>query len=568
MVSLRKYPILTQQFIMKRTVQSIICKRLILCLVCLSGGWSVIAAQNLKGLSPQDRLRLSSANENFRAEFYVPALEDYGRLSRDNPGLPTLKFFYGRTLCHLSRFEDALATLEEVWQADSLSHKDLRFYLGWMKFRYGQLDESRGLLSRYLTTLPRRLRKDHEATVMLSQIAVANTLMANPYRAPLTGLDFINTEYDESGASLTADGYTMVFTASRPENKGGKQDPNTGAYFQDIYITYKDSNTGVWEDPFLLPGQVNTEGHDAALSISADGNVLFTFSSAKGGGDIMYSRVKKNGEWREPQPLEGGVNSSYFESSASLSADSKLLFYISERRARGAKGMGDVWVASRKKRYEYENPQPIPVLNTWLDENSVFIHPNGEILYFSSNRGESMGGYDIFYSRKKGSSWTAPINMGSPINSVGDEIYFYVTPDGEKAYLTSRRPESNGYSYDIFEVDLSAYVYPDPELPGRSDESVTVPSAPTVSIVKGKIISREKAEPLSVMIQFFNEAGELVNEIESGDGGNYLTTLPESGNYTLLIEAEGFVPVRETFFMPRTEGKTEIVVKAYVLEKQ
>jgi len=552
---------------MKLIVQPFTFKRLSIWLICLLGSFSTGYTQNLKGISPQDRFRLSTAHENFRADFFLPALEDYDKLARENPGIPVLKFFYGRTLSHLSRYEEALTALEETWQVDSLCHKDLRFYLGWMKFRYGQLDEARGFLSRYLSSLPKRLRKDHEASVMLAQLDVANTLMANPYRASLTGLDFINTEYPESGASLTADGYTMVFTASRPENKGGTQDPNTGIYFQDIYVVFKDSNTGVWEDPFPLPGQVNTEGHDAALSISADGNVLFTFSSARGGGDIMYSRIKKNGEWREPQPIEGAVNSSYFESSASLSADAKLLFYVSERPGKGTKGQGDVWVAARKKRYEYENPQPITILNTWLDENSVFIHPNGEILYFSSNRGESMGGYDIFYSRKIGSAWTAPINMGSPINSVGDEIYFYVTPDGEKAYLTSRRPESMGYSYDIYEVDLSAYVYPDPELPG-SDDSQPVPSSPTVSMVKGKIISREKAEPLSLTIQFFNEEGELINEVESGDGGNYLTTLPASGNYTIVIEAEGFVPVRETFFMPRTEGKTETVVKAYVLEKQ
>jgi hypothetical protein len=526
-----------------------------------------ILAQNPKGLSPIDRMQLSSAHENFRADYFTAALQDYENLAANYPKNVTLKFFQAKTMVHLWRYEEAFTLLEEIWNSDSTCHELLPYYYGWMLFRFGILDKAEPKLEQFLKSLKPKDRKTHEANVLLKQIAVAYSLQQKPSQAKIKGLDHINSDFNESGASLTADGLMMVFTASRPETTGGGKDPMNGLYFQDIYISFKDSTTGVWDDPIPIPGEVNTPGHDASTSISPDGNILFTFNSQKGGGDIMYSRIKKNGQWRTPVNIEGSVNNSYFESSANLSADGKTLFFISEKPGKKSKGEGDVWMARKKGKFEFIDAEPIEVLNSIHDENSVFIHPNGELIFFSSNRAESMGGYDIFYSRKANGKWSQPINMGSPINSVGDEIYFYITPDGEKAYLTSRRPESMNYSYDIFEVDLTNYVYPDSEI----NPSNVVPISknnPSVYILKGKIISREKAEPMSVVIKIYEESGQLINEISSGEGGNYLTTIPKSGNYYMEISHPEFKMVKENFTMPFSEGKTEIVVRAFTLERE
>lgn len=521
----------------------------------------VIWAQ--KGMSPGDKLRLSTANDNLRSEYFVAAYEQFQALVRDYPHIPSLKVNQARAGLALHKYVEVLPLLEEAWNQDSTAHADLPLYLGMAYHRNGLLDKAMFWYQKYKSRLKGKDQTRHEVNQYIGEVEIARRSMESPGRVQLRPMSKINTEYMENTACLTEDGRTMIFTTARPENKGRGIDPVVGIPFQDVWICIKDSVTGEWGEPYPLPGEVNTEGHDAGLSISQDGNIIFLFSSKSGGGDIYYSRVKRNNVYRKPVPVEGNINSSYFESSLSLAADGKTAYYISEKPVKGTLGQGDIWVARKKGKAKFEDAKPLgATINSIYDENSVYIHPDGKTLFFSSNRPGGLGGYDIYFSRFVDGNWTTPVNMGYPINSIGDESYFYLSTDGKTGFLTSRRPESIDYSYDIYEIDLSEYVFPDV----AGTDSAT--KAPTVSIFKGKIMSKATAEPLSVSIELRNEQGEVVYEIESGENGNFLASVDGNAYYDLQIKFSGFKTYNERIFIPRTEGKTEYVIKVLLLENE
>jgi hypothetical protein len=172
-------------------------------------------------------------------------------------------------------------------------------------------------------------------------------------------------------------------------------------------------------------------------------------------GSSEAARLMSLNRWSKAYSLGKNVNSGYFDSNASLTADSKTMYFISERPM-GAKGNGDIWMSTAVSTTDWGKAENVSVLNTIEDEKSVFVAPDGKTLFFSSNGHKNMGGYDIFKSVKQADgSWGEPQNLGYPINTPGDESEFTITADGKTAYY-SVKGSVNG-KYDIMKIDLSNY---------------------------------------------------------------------------------------------------------------
>ena len=146
------------------------------------------------------------------------------------------------------------------------------------------------------------------------------------------------------------------------------------------------------------------------------------------------------------------VNSSYFESSASVTDDGNTIYFVSDRK--GSKGMADIYM-SRKEGKEWGKAINLgDSINTSSDEKCVFIHPNGKLLFFTSEGHDSMGSYDIFVSKKVNGKWSKAQNMGYPINTVKEEKTISVTRDGKTGYISASYKDSKGGS-DIYKIDLT-----------------------------------------------------------------------------------------------------------------
>ena len=236
-------------------------------------------------------------------------------------------------------------------------------------------------------------------------------------------------------------------------------------YYTDIYISTLDTVTGEWTKGKSVNGRVNTEFHDGALGFTPDGKMLVyrNITNVTGSGDIYIAKQSKSGKWGEPKPLlekedkkiSKKINSSYFESSASMTGDGKAIYFVSERP--GGEGRADIYVV-KKEGGSWTEPRNLGAsINTTGDEKCVFISLDGKRLFYSSNGFEnSLGSYDIYMSEMDEQGvWSAPMNMGYPINTVKEEKTISVSPDGKTAYVSAYYKKDSKGGADIFSIDIS-----------------------------------------------------------------------------------------------------------------
>ena len=340
-----------------------------------------------------------------------------------------------------------------------------------------------------------------------------------------------NTKYPEYCPVINADESTLIFTSRRP---GGVSDEKSsdGQYYEDIYICYRYADS-TWSKPKLISRNINTESNDAAIGLSADGRQLFIYSTDHG-GDILYSNFEDGG-WSTPLPLGSDVNSKYWETHACLSADGQTLYFVSDRP--GGYGGRDIYKCTKLPNGTWSKASNLGAsINTAFDEDAPFIHPDGVTLFFSSNGPGSMGGFDIFKSTRtdindakhSSSKWSKPVNLGNPINTPLDDIYYVLSADGKRAYFSSSRKGSLG-DKDLFKMTISQ------------------PIINPVALLTGTLTfdGSSKVIPKDVRITATDDAtGELVQEIRPNvRSGKYILVLDpgdKGKTYTLRMEAPNY----------------------------
>lgn len=469
----------------------------------------------------------------------------------------------------LKNYDDAERRLEAAIQVAPGEDVEKYFMLGRVKQLKGKLDEAVANYEQYLKLQPKKSEVSAEAEDYIAQCNAATSMLKNPRNVQLTNLgEVINTEYPDYSPSVSADGKTMIFTSRRPESTGKKQDPEDGKFFEDIYIARKDSVSGKWMAAEPIEGNLNTEGHDANMSISADGKQIFVYRNVgyTRSGEIFVSKLGRTGKWSEAKPVEGDVNTSYFESSACVSPDGKTMYFVSERD-KGGFGMGDIYMSRREGKNEWGKAVNLgPNINDEYDQIGVFIHPDGKTMYFASNSPKAIGGYDIFKTTFENGSWSKPENLGAPINTFGDERFFCMSTDGQTAWLSSDRKGTAG-ELDIWEIDFSS-VKKETEANVESTAKPIVPKGPALSIISGKIIDSFAGELVETEMTITErESGKSVS-VQTDENGQYFSTLEGNKNYILQVTKEGFAPYKFEFFLKAQDEGTFTLEKMIVLDKK
>ena len=258
----------------------------------------------------------------------------------------------------------------------------------------------------------------------------------------------VNSPFEDYAPVLTADEQLLVFTSRRPDGNLSGQKSTDGKYFEDVF--YSRQSNGKWESAENIGSPINTSFHDSDLALSVDGKKLFLYTEDHQ-GDILGSEFK-NGKWGLPKSLPSPINSPYHESSIAISSDQKKIIVASERP--GGLGGSDLYMIEKNTSGQWGAAVNLgPSVNTEWDDDSPFISYDGKTLYFSSRGHNTMGGFDIFRSQKNGDGWLAAENLGFPINTPGNDIYFVSTRDGKRAYYSSVREEGLGEE-DIYLITL------------------------------------------------------------------------------------------------------------------
>lgn len=345
----------------------------------------------------------------------------------------------------------------------------------------------------------------------------------------------VNSEYGEYAPVVKKDGSFMLFTARKKGSTGGKY-YHDDKFFEDIYVTSREGEdwtfpTKIDSSQNYISTKINSKYHDAAIAFNEDETKLFIYRR-----DDVWQSELKDGKWSEPVRMNDHLNSKEHEPSVYISPDEKTLLLVSTRD--GGKGGRDIYISNR---LEDGSWGPVSLLgdeiNTIYDDDAPFLTRDGQVLYFSSKGHNSMGGYDIFKSFKDDSGkWTAPENLGFPINSAADDIYYIQNVEGTSAFFASNK--ANGYGdMDLYEVSLECKSIPNTE-------------------IRGLVVAGENQLPVGAVIKIFDK--ETGNEMGTynvdRNTGLYMMVLPPEKTYNLEIVAEGYETIRahkEEFTLPK-----------------
>jgi OOP family OmpA-OmpF porin len=328
--------------------------------------------------------------------------------------------------------------------------------------------------------------------------------------------DTVNAFTQQYFPVLTADEQQLIFT-----RRMGVSDE----FDEDMVISTKDKN-GRWTSPESISPVINTRYNEGTCTISADGRqLIFTSCVGMNGRCDLFESKKTGDTWSRPRNLGAEINSPAWESQPTLSADGRVLYFVSDRR--GGLGKADIYVSEQHSPGVWTKARNLgPSVNTPYDERSPFIHANGRTLFFASDGRPGFGGFDIYWSDYADSTWSKPANFGYPINSHEEQYSLVITADGDKGYYSHEEVGSEGHS-KIYEFDV-------PEQYRVKYRSNTV---------KGIVRDRATKQPLKAQIELYELVkNELVSVVSSDSvTGNYLIVLTQGADYGLYVNSSGYL---------------------------
>ncbi len=284
----------------------------------------------------------------------------------------------------------------------------------------------------------------------------------------------VNTEHSAHTPVISANDSTLFFTSRRPGVVGSHEysqndinhDKTEEVHYEDIYYCLKQEN-GTWGKAINIGEPINTKFWDATVSLEPDGEHMIFYRSHNNQG-TLFEVTLENDEWTAPTELTAIVNHKHKHNpSAVFSLDKKMIIFASNRKENNL-GTQDSLHGSHSLTHDlyytvYDDATSTwseatnfgPTINTKYNERGVFLHSDGKTLFFSSEGHNSMGGYDIFKTvlNRETMTWSDPENLGYPINSAEDDIYFVLSGNGKTAYYSSEH--KNGFGlHDIYKINF------------------------------------------------------------------------------------------------------------------
>lgn len=522
----------------------------------------VISFSSLQTAHSQSKSELARMETDAKLYFekhqFYKALELFLILDSLSPNNPKYIYPIGVSYMNMLRNDKALPYLEKCLENPERYPRNLDFYTGKAYHLSHKFDDAIVHYDIYLHKLKHSKKNKGIITEVEREIEICKygkQLVSQPLNIKIKNLGkIINSPYADYGPVLSADEQVIIYTSGRPGTTGGQVDEVDGRYFEDIYISTKKDST--WNIPSSIGSGINTDGNDASISLSPDGQKLLIYRyqnemiGTKSSGDLYISRLKGN-IWTEATKLPEVINTKAWEPSACLSADERILYFSSNKE--GGLGGTDIYMVRLLPNGEWALPMNLGnKINTSFDEDSPFMHPDGKTLYFSSNGHRTMGGFDIFVTTfdddKK--EWSRPENVGYPINTAHDDIHFTWSADGRRVYFSSIRPEGFGDN-DIYYADIV-----DKE-------------SSKVLVLKGIVADSITRKPMEANISVFDsKTNELIGVYNSNSTtGKYIVILTEGRNYNLTVEAANYQLHYENFNVSSVEHFEEVIKNISLLKK-
>jgi tetratricopeptide (TPR) repeat protein len=466
----------------------------------------------------------AEANQYYKIGDYYSALNLYQQLYYQDTTNARIALRVGICKFYLKQHPESCLTYIDKAAKNKII--EAYYYLGKVYHLQEKFDEAINAYNYYLNSSGNHPFTEGIVQREIELINYAKQAVKNPVASTIENLGpMINSEYSEYAPLLTADENTLYFTSRRAETTGNLKD-ELGNFFEDVYVS-KRINNSQWSETKNVGPPINTNTNDACTGLSPDGHTLLIYRTQpnKYDGDLYISYLDEQG-WSEPQKLNNNINSPYVETSACISLDNQVIYFSSNRP--GGQGGKDIYLARMLPNGEWGKPINLgPAINTPFDEDAPYIHPDGRTLYFSSKGHNTIGGYDVYVSKLDDNDyWSTPVNLGYPINTTDDDIFFVLSADEQRGYIAGRRPNSYG-AYDIYKINFKGV-------------------EKNLDVLTGTINQADNPKNIVVArITLIDEDNKTISGIYQNNSrsGKFVLLFNPNKHYKLIVEAEGFNPL-------------------------
>ncbi|MBN2742328.1 MAG: PD40 domain-containing protein [Marinilabiliaceae bacterium] len=509
-------------------------KTLFLIVLC----WIGISASAQKQ-QPTNRTFQQAVSKAEHGDFKT-AIQLMKRVLKSTPKQPEALFALGDFYLNTTDGRDsALTYLEKAYfhlhenDRNSIFGVDLQMALANTYHLLNQPQKGIDTYQRLIAVLPERATPQiAEANREIEMCQNLIEARKNPVKMEVINLgNTVNSKHDDHSPLITTDGQSLFFTSRRPSSYSSMM-PD-GQFAEKIYFSTRDSATGRWSNPIITNRLFKTQGHEACVAISSDGQELFLFRNDQRGKKI-YSSRREGKTWSEPLPLPKPINSDANETHLTLSPDQSTLYFTSDRS--GGIGGLDIYRVRKMPDGTWSKAQNLgPEINTPYDEETPVLHSDGKRLYFASNGHNSMGGFDIFVSQlNNDSTWTQPVNMGYPINTADDDFFFYPSMIRNQAYYATAKFTQGSGGMDLYRIE-----YDDPIENRLAVYSGIINANENMPLENVKIIISDK------------KTGAVEGQYKPHPGtGKYVLILEAGKSYDMVFGGEGITPMEMQLDIP------------------
>lgn len=456
-----------------------------------------------------------------------PALEIYNELLVDYPNNDLLNLRISECYFILMDYEKAKSFADNSL-ANNLDKEILpltHFLIGAINHKINDFDKA---IASYSIICSGTSEKDStEIIKLIAQAEVGKIQTENPFNYFVENLGSdINSEYNEISPVFSWAEKLLYFTTDRSVKENQEKNLITYLFRKSILEAYVDEKGFASKPEIVDEVFTNAKGFTlTSITLADKGFYIFKNTpEVSDGGDIYYVERLDDEDFSQPKRINQTVNTQSLEGGASIDFLNNEMFFVTNKNDK-TKTNSDIYL-SYYKRGNHSTDLAITTLNTDYDENSVYVHPGGDFIVFSSNSDKSMGGYDLFISENKNGKWQDAKNLGYPINSTSDEMSFTISPDGKYAYFASNRQGGFG-RYDIYKLEIGPYFL----------EQTSI--NPQLIIVTGEL-TNEDGEAIETTINITNPFNEKDSQKISTDVDGYFSFVVKKSKYNIEIKQKPY----------------------------
>lgn len=491
---------------------------------------------------------------------FKKALQSYEIAQKFNPKNAELNYKIGVCYANSTNPFLSISYFKKAKELDPACHPFLNYYYGYAM----QLEGNFGEAIKSYVAFETEYKKADNFTKFVSQrkreCAAAKKSTQAPVRAWIDNVQELNSAQDDIAPSISTDGAEMVFTSNRPN----KNQPNeVGGYDDDIYSSSLEN--GVWSAPQRLNGPINSTMDDVSNTISYDGTKMLMHKQGEGGQTDIFESKLSGLNWSEPVRMSTQISHQKSNEKYACYNDDGWKIYFTRDNEGRTNGMEVMFSGMQSKiRQDYMGATMVQTVNSKFNEGPIYMTIDGETMYLASEGFESIGGYDIFISKKVQGQWSPPVNMGYPINTPYDDFFFAPTANGKFAYIASNRAGGKG-GFDIYKVtfwgtektpviDVEDYLLASVAMPVKDNqiESKVDVNKKSLTVFKGITIDAISRKPVEASIEITdNGTGKVIETFTTNSAtGKFIITLASGKNYGIAVKAPGYLFHSENFDIP------------------